>query len=255
MRRIRVIPTLLISDGGLVKGKKFKNHEYVGDPINVVKIFNDKEVDELAIIDISSTKQKKEPNLKQIAEVASEAFMPLSYGGGITRTDQVDQILYCGIEKVILNSSAIFNPDLITQISSKYGSQSVIISVDIRRDWWGKSFVYTWCGEKNTKKNPLEFIKECEDRGAGEILLTSINNEGTYVGYDLSSIKTICDSISIPIIANGGAGSVSDMKEAILNGASAVAAGNMFIYRRPHNAVLVSYLSKDDIEFLNSNNG
>lgn len=254
MRRIRVIPTLLISNGGLVKGKKFKNHEYVGDPINVVKIFNDKEVDELAIIDISSTKQKKEPNLKQIAEVASEAFMPLSYGGGITRMDQVDQILYCGIEKIILNSAAIFYPDLITQISNKYGSQSVIISVDIRRDWWGRSFVYTLCGECNTKKDPLKFIKECEDRGAGEILLTSINNEGTYAGYDLTSIKTISDSISIPVIANGGAGSVIDMKDAILNGASAVAAGNMFIYRRPHNAVLVNYLSKNDIEFLNSNN-
>lgn len=254
MRRIRVIPTLLISNNGLVKGKKFKNHQYVGDPINAVKIFNDKEVDELAIIDISNTKQKKQPNFKQIAEIASEAFMPLSYGGGVSNIEQVDQILYSGVEKIILNSSAVFYPDLITQISSKYGNQSVIISVDIRKDIFGRSFVYTNCGEKNTKKNPLEFIKECENRGAGEILLTSINNEGTYSGYDLASIKSICETISIPIIANGGASCVSDMKDAILSGASAVAAGNMFIFRRPHNAVLINYLDKSEIEYLNTKN-
>lgn len=251
MRRVRVIPTLLIQNGGLVKGTNFKNHKYVGDPINAVRIFNEKEVDELAIIDISATKKNKAPNIAQIAEIASEAFMPLSYGGGITKIEQVDEIFYNGIEKVILNYSAFNNPVLVNQIANKYGSQSVIVSIDIKKDWFGKTYVYTYCGEKNTKKSPLKYVKECESLGAGEILLTSIDREGTYKGYDLDLINEICDKISIPLIANGGAGSVANMNEAVKNGASAVAAGNMFVYQRPHNAVLISYLNQKEINYLN----
>lgn len=250
MRRVRVIPTLLIQNGGLVKGKNFKNHQYVGDPINAVKIFNEKEVDELAIIDISATKHRKGPNINQIAEIASEAFMPLSYGGGITRIEQADQLFYIGIEKIIVNASAVYNPKIITEISKKYGSQSIVASIDVKKNWFGKTFSYTFCGEKNTNRNPVEFAKECQELGAGEILLTSIDREGTYSGYDLALIKIICDNLSIPVIANGGAGSISHMKDAIMNGASAVAAGNMFVYQKPHNAVLISYLTKHEMEEL-----
>ena len=253
MRRTRVIPTLLIQDGGLVKGEKFNNHKYVGDPINAVKIFNDKEVDELAIIDISATKQKKSPNIIQINEIASEAFMPVSYGGGINRIEQVDQILFHGIEKVILNTSALNNPSLITEIARKYGNQSVIVSIDVKKNWLGRYHVHSHNGKKDTGKNPIQFAKECENYGAGEIMLTSIDREGTYSGYDLQLIKSITDTISIPIIANGGAGSFEDFKEAISNGASAVAAGNLFIFQRPYNAVLISYIDGKQIELLNKN--
>jgi imidazole glycerol-phosphate synthase subunit HisF len=255
MRRTRVIPTLLIQNAGLVKGKRFRNHIYVGDPINAVKIFNDKEVDELAILDISATKQKKPPNIIQINEIASEAFMPVSYGGGINRIEQVDQILFHGIEKVILNTSALDNPSLVTEIARKYGNQSVIVSIDVKKDWLGRDFVYSHNGKKNTKKSPSQFAKECENRGAGEIMLTSIDREGTYSGYDLELIKSIAETISIPIIANGGAGSFKDFKEAISNGASAVAAGNLFVFQGPHNAVLISYIDGNQIEFLNRNEG
>jgi imidazole glycerol-phosphate synthase subunit HisF len=253
MRRTRVIPTLLIQDGGLVKGGNFRNHKYVGDPINAVKIFNDKEVDELAIIDISATKQKKTPNIIQINEIASEAFMPVSYGGGINRIEQVDQILFHGIEKVILNTSALENPSLVTEIARKYGNQSVIVSIDVKKDWLGRYYVYSHNGRKNTGKSPIQFAKECEDRGAGEIMLTSIDREGTYSGYDLQLIKSISATISIPLIANGGAGSFKDFKEAISNGASAVAAGNLFVFQRPLNAVLISYIDGKEIELLNRN--
>ncbi|MBI5219579.1 MAG: imidazole glycerol phosphate synthase subunit HisF [Bacteroidia bacterium] len=250
MRRIRVIPTLLIQNGGLVKGKNFKNHQYVGDPINSVRIFNEKEVDELAIIDISATKQRKVPNIIQIAEIASEAFMPLSYGGGITNLEQADQIFFNGIEKVILNYSAVNNPVLITQIANKYGNQSVVASMDVKKNWSGKTSVYTGCGNENTKKNPVQFARECESRGAGEILLTSVDREGTYMGYDIILIREICNAVSVPVIANGGAGGINHFKEAIANGASAVAAGNMFIYQRPRNAVLISYLNQQEINSL-----
>lgn len=251
MRRVRVIPTLLIQNGGLVKGKNFKNHQYVGDPINAVRIFNEKEVNEIAIIDISATRKNKTPNLEQIAEIASEAFMPLSYGGGITKIEQVDELFYNGIEKIIVNSSAVFKPKLITEIANKYGNQSVVVSIDTKKDWFGTTNVYTWCGEKNTKKNPQKFAKECENLGAGEILLTSINKEGTYMGYDVTIIKEICNEVSIPVIANGGAGSVFHMIDAIKHGASAVAAGNIFVFQRPHNAVLISYLNTKELRSLN----
>lgn len=252
MRRIRVIPTLLIRNGGLVKGRNFKNHQYVGDPINAVKIFNDKEVDELCIIDISATPNKVAPKTEEIADIVSEAFMPVSYGGGITSLSQVETLFFNGIEKVLLNTAAVKTPSLITQIAKQYGNQSVVVSIDVKKNWLGKTLMYTECGNNATKLNPVEFAKQCEGLGAGEILLTNIDKEGTYSGYDQELIKQLHQSISIPIIINGGAASVSDFKTAISNGASAVAAGNLFVYQRPHNAVLISYLSAAEIQQLYS---
>jgi cyclase len=249
MRRIRVIPILLLHKNGLIKSVQFKKYQYVGDPINAVKIFNDKEVDELSIIDISASKEKRKPNIAIINKIASEAFMPLSYGGGITNVDQVKDILFTGIEKVIINKAAMVYPNLINQIAQRFGSQSVVVSIDVKKNIWGKYMVYTDNGTTNSKINPIEYAKQCEQKGAGEILLNAINNDGTYKGYDIEILKSITESLSIPVIACGGASSVDDFKKAIQQGgASAVSAGSMFVFQRPHNAVLISYPDQKELE-------
>jgi len=248
MKRIRVIPVLLIKKGGLVKSVRFKNHKYVGDPINAVKIFNDKEVDELAILDISATPEQKPPDLNMIAEIAGEAFMPLSYGGGISSVDQVRKILYSGIEKIVLNKSAHTRPELIHEIANSFGSQSVMVSIDVKKNIFGRYKVFTDNGAQNTGLNPIEFAKQCESRGAGEILLNSIERDGTYNGYDLELVKSISRSVNIPVVACGGAGSLEDFRAAVTEGnASAVSAGSMFIFQRPHNAVLISYPKQSEL--------
>lgn len=248
MKRIRVIPVLLIQDGGLVKSVNFKKHKYVGDPINAVKIFNVKEVDEISIIDISASKNRKGPNYDLIESVAEEAFMPLSYGGGITNIGEVKKILSLGVEKVIINHSAIHNPSLIREIADKFGSQSVVVSLDVKKDWLGRYYVYGNCGKVNTKNKPIRFAQSVEEYGAGEILVTSITQDGTFRGYDLDLINQIANAIDIPLIANGGASSVEDFYRAISHGkASAVAAGSYFVFQQPHRAVLISYPSQEEL--------
>jgi cyclase len=241
MRHIRVIPVLLIHEGGLVKSVKFKNYRYVGDPINAVKIFNDKEVDEICILDITSSRQKKAPDLNHISKIVSEAFMPVAFGGGVTSLEQAEQLFYNGVEKIVLNYAAVSNPGLITQIANRYGSQALVVSIDYKAGWLGKNAVYTLNATQNIKKTPVEFAREMESRGAGEILLNSIERDGTYGGYDTKMIGDICNAVNIPIIACGGAGDLQDFKKAVDAGASAVAAGSMFVFQRPHNAVLISY--------------
>jgi imidazole glycerol-phosphate synthase subunit HisF len=249
LRRIRVIPVLLIKGDGLVKSVKFANHKYVGDPINAVKIFNEKEVDELSIIDIQATKDGRGPNIKKIAEIASEAFMPLSYGGGITSTAQVKELLFNGIEKVILNKAAMKNPELISEIAGKFGAQAVVASIDVKKNIWGKYKVYTDNGSNSTNLDPVVFAQQCEKAGAGEILLQAIDRDGTYTGYDLGILQKIASSVNIPVIIGGGAGSVDDFKKAVTEGhASAVCAGSMFVFQRPHNAVLISYPSQKELK-------
>ena len=249
MKRIRVIPVLLIHKQGLVKSERFKNYRYVGDPINAVKIFNEKEVDELAVIDISATKEKRKPNIQQIKEIASEAFMPLSYGGGITNINEVKEILFNGIEKVIINKSAVINPALISRIAERFGSQSTVVSIDVKKNIWGKDKVFINNGMTNTSMDPVEFAIQCEKKGAGEILLNSIERDGTYKGYNIELIKKITSAVSIPVIACGGAGNITDFSIAVKNGqASAVAAGSMFVFQRPHNAVLISYPSVKELK-------
>ena len=248
MKRIRVIPVLLIMGDGLVKSVRFKNHKYVGDPINAVKIFNEKEVDELAILDISATANGRPPDLKKISEIASEAFMPVSYGGGITSIDQVKNILFNGIEKVVLNKSAHTNPGLIGQIANNFGSQSVVVSIDVKKNFLSKYKVYTDNGSRNSGYDPVEFALKCEEHGAGEILLNSIDRDGTYKGYDINLLQEVSNAVTIPVVATGGAGSVADFKTAITEGkASAVSAGSMFVFQRPHNAVLISYPTQSQL--------
>lgn len=246
--RIRVIPSLLIHNGGLVKSIRFKDYKYVGDPINAVKIFNEKEVDEIAVIDITATRENRPPNILQIAEIASEAFMPLSYGGGINTIEQIKKILFNGAEKVILNTAAHTNPSLITEAARLFGSQSVVVSIDAKKTLLSGYKVFINNGKTKTSFGPEAFAKKMQDAGAGEILLNSIDSDGTYTGYNLDLINSVSHNIQIPVIAIGGAGSIEDFVKAKENGASAVAAGSMFIFQRPHQAVLISYPSQKELK-------
>lgn len=247
MKRIRVIPVLLIQNGGLVKSVKFASHKYVGDPINAVKIFNEKEVDEIAILDISATAEKRGPNLSQIKELTGEAFMPLAYGGGITNLDEIISLVNCGLEKVILNTSAFKNPFLITEGAKKVGAQSIVVSIDVKKNFWGKYKVYIENGTVNTGMDPVTFAQQCANAGAGEIIVNSIERDGTFNGYDLELIQMVSHAVEIPVVALGGAATVSDFASAIQKGASAVAAGSMFVFQRPHRAVLISYPQQQEL--------
>ena len=247
MKRIRVIPALLIQKGGLVKSVKFVNHKYIGDPINAVKIFNEKEVDEIVILDISATSEKRPPNIQQIKEIASEAFMPLGYGGGITQLQEIKELINAGVEKVILNTTAYNNPKLVSDAAKFIGSQSIVVSMDVKKNIWGKYKVYVQNGTRNTNSDPVEFAKHMENAGAGELFLNSIEKDGTFGGYDTSLIKMVSSNVNIPIVACGGAGGVDDFVDAVRHGASAVSAGSMFVFQRPHNAVLISYPSQKQL--------
>ncbi len=214
---------------------------YVGDPINTVKIFNEKEVDEITVIDIDATREKREPNINQILEIAGEAFMPMSYGGGITTIQQIKDILFNGIEKVILNKTAHTNPAIITEAARLFGNQSIVVSIDVKKTLFQGYKVYTDNGKNNTGLSPAIFAKRMEEAGAGEILLNNIDRDGTYSGYDLDLINEVSKAVSVPVIAMGGASNTNDFRNAVKSGASAVAAGSMFVFQRPHNAVLISY--------------
>jgi imidazole glycerol-phosphate synthase subunit HisF len=240
--RIRVIPSLLIHKGGLVKSVQFKNYKYIGDPINAVKIFNEKEVDEIAVIDIDATRDNRPPNFDAIAEIASEAFMPMAYGGGITT------ILFSGFEKVIVNKLLHTNINVITEAANSIGSQSVVASLDIKKTMFGGYKIYTDNGKNSINIKPEQFAKMVENAGAGEILINNIDADGTYKGFDVNIIQTIASVVSIPVIAMGGASNVEDFKKAKNAGASAVAAGSMFVFQRPHQAVLISYPTQKELK-------
>ena len=254
MQRIRVIPVLLLKNEGLVKTIKFKDTRYIGDPRNAVKIFNEKEVDELAFLDIQANRHGNGPNFNMLSEIANECFMPLCYGGGISSLEQIKRLFSIGVEKVALNSTLHNNVQLLKAASEQYGSQSIIASVDVKKNFFGKYEVFIKSGTVNTKKDPVKFAVEMQKYGAGEILLNSIDRDGTMKGYDLDLISSITNSIDIPLIACGGAGNLSHLKEAIKNAkASAVAAGSLFVYHGKHNAVLINYPKEDEIKYLSDN--
>lgn len=242
MRRVRVIPILLLnSKGGLIKTVKFNNPNYIGDPINAVKIFNEKEVDELVLIDIEASTLKYTPKLKLIEEIVSEAFMPLAYGGGIKTIDHANRVIDCGVEKLILNSAAVTSPKLISEIATKFGSQCAVVSIDVKKSLFGKKQAYVLNGRKKVNNNIVQFAQELEMLGAGELILTNINHEGTFNGYDLNLIQEVANAVNIPVIANGGAKTINDFKLAIQAGASAVAAGSRFVYIGSQNGILINY--------------
>jgi cyclase len=241
VKRIRVIPVLLLKHGDLVKTIGFKGPVYIGDPINAVRIFNEKRVDELILLDISPNRSVDQGAAVLLAEIASEAFMPVAFGGGISNLRQVEMILKLGVEKVVINSSALENPGLITEVAQQFGSQSVVVSIDVRRRF-GRYLVYTNGGKKSAGINPVEHARRMTDAGAGEILITSIAHEGTSRGYDLKLVRAVAEAVTVPVIANGGASSVADFAAAVQSGhASAVAASSMFVFQGKHRAVLISF--------------
>ncbi len=252
MLNTRVIPCLLLQNNGLVKTKRFKNPNYIGDPINAVKILNDKEVDELIFLDINATKDNKNPQLNIIKEIANECFMPFCYGGGINSKEIVKEIFKLGAEKVSINSFAVLHPEIIKELSGIYGSQSIVVAIDIKKNIFGKYKVYINGGSKQTNLNPVEYAVYMEKMGAGELLINSIDRDGLMQGYDLKILKDISTSVNIPVIALGGAGSVIHFKEAVTQGGvSAVAAGSMFVYYGQQKGVLINYLNKEQKEMLN----
>ena len=242
MLSVRIIPALLYKKKGLVKTVKFSNPKYVGDPINAIKIFNEKEVDELIFLDIDASKENRTPNLKLIEEIAGECFMPLSYGGGITNIEEIRSILSVGVEKVIINTSALKNPNLIKEASEKFGSSTIVVSIDYKNNFFGKLSVYSVNGTKKEKFGPIELALKMQELGAGEIMFNSISRDGTMEGYDIELLERAVKQLKIPVIACGGAGKISDLSEVIKKAnVSAAAAGSLFVFYGPHKAVLINY--------------
>lgn len=239
--RPRIIPCLTIINRGLVKTKKFNNPRYIGDPINTVKIFNGKGVDELCILDIRATIQNKPPDFEYLKDIASEAFMPLSYGGGITKLSEIEKLFYIGYEKVIINSSFILNPELIKEAVKFVGTQSIVASIDIKTEIFDRKICYINSGKVKIKDNFIELAKRAESLGVGEILLTSITKDGTMEGYDIDLVKKVSESVNIPVIASGGAKDIYDFKKVLEEGkAHAVSATSIFVFYGNQNAVLIS---------------
>jgi imidazole glycerol-phosphate synthase subunit HisF len=245
----RVMPCLLLKDGSLVKTVKFKNPSYVGDPINAIRIYNEKEVDELIVLDITATLERREPPFAQIEEIARECFMPVAYGGGVGRIEHLKRLFSLGVEKVAINTSAVENPQFIRTAADTFGSQSIVVSIDVKKDLLGRYQVYTNGGRKATGLDPVKFAIHVQEMGAGEILLTSMDRDGTMEGYDIELIKKVSSAVQLPVIACGGAGKVADFVAAVKQGgASAVAAGSMVVYHGRHRAVLINFPPRRELE-------
>jgi len=246
----RVIPALLLRNGGLVKTTQFKDPKYVGDPINAIRIFNDKEVDELIVLDVTASKEHREPNYALIEQFAGECFMPLAYGGGIRTVHQARQLFALGVEKVCVQSAAIENVSFISELVDQFGSQSIMVSVDIKKGWLGKPKLYHASAAKLLEGSWLDHLSSFINAGAGEVLLNSVDKDGTLSKPDFQLIKQAADHVSVPLIAVGGISSLSDIKACVDAGASAVAAGAFFVYHGPHRAVLITYPKYQDLEQL-----
>lgn len=249
MLRPRVIPCLLVHNRGLVKTVNFKDPKYVGDPINAVKIFNEKEVDELIVLDIDASVEKRDPDFTLIRNLAAECRMPLCYGGGVKSVVHAKQIINLGAEKVALSSAAVENPKLVSNIAEEVGKQSVIVVVDVRKKGiLGKYEVFTHNGKNATGKNPKEFAQEMERLGVGEIVVNSIDNDGVMKGFDMKLVESIRESVNVPMTVLGGAGSLSDIKQIVDKfGVIGVAAGSLFVFKGVYKAVLINYPKRSEL--------
>lgn len=246
---VRVIPVLLLKNGMLYKSVNFKKHKYIGDPINAVKIFNEKEVDELIFLDIEASVKGKEPDYSTLTDIASECFMPLCYGGGVKTMKEIEKIMYTGVEKISLNTSALENPGFVKDAVAEYGSTTIVGSIDAKKTLFSGYKVYGHAGSKKRNLDPVEWAKQIEDLGVGEVLINSIDRDGLMEGYDVPLIKSIAGSLSIPVIACGGAGSLDHMSKAVTDGqASAVAAGSFFVFQGKHRAVLITYPDSSELK-------
>lgn len=245
--RPRIIPVLLVDDRDLIKTVNFDKRTYLGDPVNAVKIFNRKGIDELSILDIGATKNKKEPDFELLKDIASEAFMPLSYGGGITNIEQIRELLAIGYEKVVINTSLIKNPNLITEAAKLFGSQSIVASIDAKKTNKGYECAVV-DGHELVNITPIELAKKAEDLGAGEIIINSIDQDGMMHGYDIELVKNVVDSVNIPVTAIGGASGIDDLKKVLYEGhAHAAAGGSMFVYYGRLKAVLITAPSEKEL--------
>jgi cyclase len=248
----RIIPCLLVHNKGLVKTVKFKDPKYVGDPINAVKIFNEKEVDELMVIDIDATVNGKEPDYQMIQNLAVECRMPLCYGGGIKTVEQAQRIFALGVEKVAISSVAVESPGIISKIAERVGNQSVIVVLDVKKKFFGNNYeLCTHNSKKSTGIDPVDFVKTCEQLGAGEIVINSVDQDGMMKGYDFNIIDKIRETITIPVTVLGGAGSIDDIGSIISkHGIMGVAAGSLFVFKGKYKAVLINYPNKKEKEEL-----
>jgi cyclase len=248
LARVRVIPALLLAQKGMVKTVRFARPCYLGDPINAVKIFNEKMVDELILLDIEATARGR-IDFDWIEEIASEAFMPIAYGGGIVSVEQCAELFKRGVEKIVINTAACEQPRLVTEAAQRFGSQSVVVSVDTRHNLWKQRKVYIKGGKKETQFSPVEWATRSEELGAGEIFLTSMEREGTFEGYDIELLHAVCSAVDVPVIANGGAASISDFEQAVARGGcSGVAASSMFVFAAKGQGVLISYPSECELQ-------
>ncbi len=248
MTRIRVIPVLLLAQNGMVKTRKFTQPRYLGDPINAVKIFNEKRADELVLLDIEATTMGR-IDFNWISDIVSEAFMPIAYGGGINSLGQCVELFKRGVEKVVINSAIPDRPQLIAEVAERFGAQAVVVSIDVKKNFWKKNKVYTRNGKKEAKLDPVELARKAEQFGAGEIILTSIEREGTFSGYDTALLQSVSSSVGIPVVANGGAATIADFELAVKEGGcSAVAASSMFVFAARGEGMLISYPSESELQ-------
>lgn len=252
MLRPRIIPCLLVHKGGLVKTKRFAEPKYVGDPLNAVRIFNEKQVDELIVVDIDATVHGKEPDYRLIANLASECRMPLCYAGGVKTVGQIDHIISLGVEKVALGNAAVETPDLIADAASHVGGQSIVVVMDVKKAGLLRRYeVFTCNGKKATGLNPVEFARRAESLGAGEILVNSIDQDGMMKGYDHALIDQVRNAVNLPISVLGGAGTLEDLRELVKRyGVIGAAAGSLFVFKGKYRAVLIQYPNLADKEDL-----
>lgn len=245
----RVIPCLLLRGSGLVKTRRFKDPTYLGDPINIVKIFNEKGVDELILLDITATPEGRPPNFPLLSAIAGECFVPMAYGGGIRALDTVRELLALGFEKVVVNTQAVEDPGFVSRAAELFGRQAVVVSIDVRKRLLGGYEAVTHCGTRGTRLDPVALAKRMEGYGAGEILVNSIDRDGAMAGYDVELIRRVSGAVGVPVIACGGAGGLDDLARAVHEGgASAAAAGSMFVFQGPHRAVLITFPAGEELE-------
>ena len=245
----RIIPVLLLKNKGLYKGQQFKNHSYIGDPINTVKIFNDKEADELLIFDITASLNNIKPSYQILESMAGECFMPLSYGGGIDSLKIIEKIIKLGVEKIYINTAAIVNQSLVREAVKEFGTSTICCCIDYKTDFFKKNRVYVYSGTKKTKYNPIEWAKKLEDLGVGEIILNSISRDGTQTGFDFDYFNQLFKIVKIPLIISGGCSGIENIRGSIKKKINNMAVGSSFVYRGKHRAVLITYPDSNELGY------
>lgn len=250
MFRPRIIPVLLLKDSALVKSVKFKDHKYIGDPINAVRIFNELKADELVFLDTEASKNNRLISLDFVKDVGEEADMPFAVGGGIKSVEDIKAVINAGAEKAVINTAAAQNPDFIRQAAEIFGSSTIVVCIDVKKNIFGKQKTLILSGSKSTSYSPIEFAQLMEEKGAGEIIIQSIEKDGTMTGYDIELIESISTAVSLPVVALGGAGKNEDLVNAFKKGyANGLAAGSLFVYQSAQRGVLINYPDRDQLNF------